>query len=71
MKREHDNKNMKLAVLGIFISALCFSTMEIALKIGGNSLDPIQMTFLRLFCFDSKLLFNFLPVVMVPLLDYT
>ncbi len=39
--------NMKKTILGILVSALCFSTMEIALKIGGNSLDPIQMTFLR------------------------
>lgn len=41
--------NMKKTILGILVSAFCFSTMEIALKIGGNSLDPIQMTFLRFF----------------------
>ena len=26
------NTNMKLAILGILVSAFCFSTMEIALK---------------------------------------
>ena len=41
--------NMKKTILGILVSAFCFSTMEIALKIAGNSLDPIQMTFLRFF----------------------
>lgn len=31
------------------VSALMFGTMEIALKIGGTKLDPVQMTFLRFF----------------------
>jgi drug/metabolite transporter (DMT)-like permease len=31
----------------IMISALIFSTMEVALKIAGGTIDPLQMTFLR------------------------
>ena len=39
--------NMKKAVVGILVSALMFSTMEVALKIAGTKLDALQMTFLR------------------------
>ena len=38
---------MKKTIWGITVSALMFGTMEIALKIGGTKLDPVQMTFLR------------------------
>ncbi len=31
----------------ILITAFCFGTMEIALKLGGNSFSPLQITFLR------------------------
>jgi len=40
---------MKKVITCIIISALIFATMEVALKIAGNSLDPFQMTFLRFF----------------------
>jgi drug/metabolite transporter (DMT)-like permease len=38
---------MKKAALYIILSALIFSTMEVALKIAGSTVDPLQMTFLR------------------------
>ena len=38
---------MKQIVLYIMISALLFSTMEVALKIAGSDLDAFQLTFLR------------------------
>lgn len=31
----------------VLITAFCFGTMEIALKLGGNSFSPLQITFLR------------------------
>lgn len=37
----------KKSVPYILITAVCFGTMEIALKIGGQNLSPLQMTFLR------------------------
>lgn len=40
---------MKKVVACVFFSALIFSTMEVALKIGGRGLDNIQLTFLRFF----------------------
>jgi drug/metabolite transporter (DMT)-like permease len=40
---------MKKVIACIIFSALIFATMEVALKIAGNSLDPFQMTFLRFF----------------------
>lgn len=40
---------MKKVVACIVISALIFSTMEVALKIGGAGLDNIQLTFIRFF----------------------
>ncbi len=38
---------MKKIVLYIFISAMLFSTMEVALKIAGSGLDAFQLTLLR------------------------
>ena len=35
------------SVLYILITAFCFGTMEVALKIGGASFAPLQMNFLR------------------------
>lgn len=40
---------MKKVVACIVLSALIFSTMEVALKIGGAGLDNIQLTFIRFF----------------------
>jgi len=40
---------MKKVVFYIGMTALLFSTMEVALKIGGASLDSLQLTFLRFF----------------------
>lgn len=39
--------NNKKSILFIFITAICFGTMEIALKLGGGSFTALQMTFLR------------------------
>ena len=38
---------MKKAYFCVVITALLFGTMEVACKIGGSSLDPFQLTFLR------------------------
>lgn len=38
---------MKKVVVNILLTAFFFGTMEVALKIGGSSLDAVQMTFLR------------------------
>ena len=38
---------MKKSVFFIIITALCFGTMEVALKLGGASFAPLQMNFLR------------------------
>lgn len=38
---------MRKVVIYILLTAFFFGTMEVALKIAGSSLDPIQMTFLR------------------------
>ena len=35
------------SVLYILITAFCFGTMEVALKIGGTSFAPLQMNFHR------------------------
>lgn len=40
---------MKKVVACVVVSALLFSTMEVALKLGGRGLDNIQLTFLRFF----------------------
>lgn len=37
------------SILYILITAVCFGTMEIALKIGGGDFNALQMTFLRFF----------------------
>ena len=37
----------KKSILYILITAFCFGTMEVALKIGGSSFAPLQMNFLR------------------------
>ena len=37
----------KKSVVYIIITAFCFGTMEVALKIGGSSFAPLQMNFLR------------------------
>lgn len=39
--------NMKKVVFCIFLAAILFATMEVALKTGGKNLDPVQLTFLR------------------------
>ncbi len=36
-----------MSILYILITAFCFGTMEVALKIGGSSFAPLQMNFLR------------------------
>lgn len=38
---------MKKAYFFVVLTALLFSTMEVACKIAGNDLDPFQLTFLR------------------------
>lgn len=38
---------MKKTVFYILLTAFCFGTMEVALKIGSSGVDPVQMTFLR------------------------
>ena len=38
---------MKKVVIYVCLTAFFFGTMEVALKVAGNSLDAIQMTFLR------------------------
>lgn len=38
---------MKKVIACILLTATIFATMEVALKIGGNGLDPLQLTFLR------------------------
>lgn len=38
---------MKKAYAFVIITALLFGTMEVSCKIGGNDLDPFQLTFLR------------------------
>ncbi len=38
---------MKKAYFFVVLTAFLFGTMEVACKIGGNSLDPFQLTFLR------------------------
>lgn len=40
---------MKKVVINILLTAFFFGTMEVALKIGGSSLDAVQITFLRFF----------------------
>ena len=37
----------KKSILYIIITALCFGTMEVALKIGGSTFTALQMNFLR------------------------
>ena len=37
----------KKSILYILITAFCFGTMEVALKIGGSSFAPLQLNFLR------------------------
>ena len=38
---------MKKAYFFVVVTALLFSTMEVACKVAGNDLDPFQLTFLR------------------------
>ena len=38
---------MNRAYIFVIITALLFGSMEVACKIGGNDLDPFQLTFLR------------------------
>ena len=40
---------MKKVYLYIFLAAFFYGTMETALKLAGNELDPLQLTFLRFF----------------------
>jgi len=37
----------KKSILYILITAVCFGTMEVALKLGGSSFSPLQLNFLR------------------------
>lgn len=46
----------KKSILYIIITALCFGTMEVALKIGGSTFTALQMNFLR-FLIGGLLLF--------------
>lgn len=39
--------NNNKSIIYIIITAICFGTMEIALKLGGSSFTALQMTFLR------------------------
>ena len=47
---------MKKVIFYILLTAFCFSTMEVALKLGGASLDAVQLTFLRFFIGGAMLL---------------
>ena len=38
---------LKKSIFFIIITAVCFGTMEVALKLGGTSFAPLQMNFLR------------------------
>ncbi|MDR0851966.1 MAG: DMT family transporter [Clostridiales Family XIII bacterium] len=49
---------MKKVILFIFLAAFIFATMEVALKIGGNRIDPFQLTFIR-FLFGGIFLLPF------------
>lgn len=40
-------KNIDKSFIFVLITALCFGTMEIALKLGGGSFSALQITFLR------------------------
>ena len=51
-------KNIDKSFIFVLITAFCFGTMEIALKLGGGSFSALQITFLRFliggsFCFRS------------------
>ena len=39
--------NNRKSILYILVTAFCFGTMEVALKLGGSSFSALQMTFLR------------------------
>lgn len=39
--------NSKIGLLCILVTGFCFGTMEVSLKIAGNSFTPFQLTFLR------------------------
>lgn len=39
--------NNRKSIMYILITAFCFGTMEVALKLGGSSFSALQMTFLR------------------------
>lgn len=45
----HKEIFMKKVYFNIVMTAFLFGTMEVALKLAGNSLDPLQLTFLRFF----------------------
>lgn len=47
MNTNKSENNMKKVVACIFATAFLFSTMEVVLKLGGSSLDSLQLTFLR------------------------
>ena len=38
---------MNKAYYFVILTALLFSTMEVACKVAGNDLDPFQLTFIR------------------------
>ena len=40
-------KNIDKSFIFVLITAFCFGTMEIALKLGGGSFSALQITFLR------------------------
>lgn len=47
---------MKKSFFCIFLAAFLFGTMEVALKLAGDSFDPFQLTFLRFFIGGACLL---------------
>ena len=44
---DKEGKTMNKAYYFVVLTALMFSTMEVACKVAGNNLDPFQLTFLR------------------------
>ena len=44
---EKNNNSRTIVIICVLLTAFCFSTMEVALKLGGGGLDSLQLTFLR------------------------
>ena len=47
MNSSSKGKNIDKSFIFVLITAFCFGTMEIALKLGGGSFSALQITFLR------------------------